>query len=258
MRCKQCIHYCPVASIKYDEEKHLVHVNEDDCVECGVCLRSRVCPVDAIYQPELTWPRILRSMWSSVIHIHKGTGSTGRGTEEMKTNDVTGRFKPGEVGFGVELGRPRVGARFEDAEKVASALAKHGVEFELRNPLTKYLDTKTGNFLVSWQGHPLDQSFRKTKVMTFIIEFKTKQEKILDIIKTLKEVSKDINTVMSVDLISKCTKDGEIPVKTILDKEGIEYYINGKTCLGLGKPAYKFTNNSRACYTPRRREVKEE
>ena len=240
IRCEQCIPYCPVAAITYDEEGHLVHVNQEECVECGVCLRSEVCPVDAIYQPELAWPRVLRSMWSSVIHIHKETGSTGRGTEEMKTNDVTGRFKPGEVGFGVELGRPRLGARFEDAEKVATALAKHGVEFEPNNPLTRYLDTKTGKFLNSWQGHPLDQSFRKTKVMTFIIEFKTEQDKIKEIYETLKNVSKEINTVMSIDLISKCTENGKIPVKSILDKEGIKYYINGKTCVGLGKPEYKF------------------
>ena len=235
IRCKLCIPYCPLAAITYDEGKHLVHIDQEECVECGACYRSKVCPSDAIYQPQLTWPRVLRSMWSSVVHIHAETGSTGRGTEEMKTNDVTGKFKLGEVGFGVELGRPVLGARFEDAEKVAMAVAKLGVEFEDRNPLTRYLDTDTGRFLDSWQGNPLDASFRKTKVMTFIIEFKTTPEKIVPIMKTLEEVAKEIDTVMSIDLISKCTDDGEIPIKTILDNEGIPYYINGKTCLGLGR-----------------------
>ena len=51
---------------------------------------------------------------------------------------------------------------------------------------------------------------------------------------TLEEVSKEIDTVMSIGLISKCTDGGEIPIKTILDTEGLSYYINGKTCVGLG------------------------
>jgi len=235
VRCKQCIPYCPVAAIIHDQDEHIVYVNQDECVECGVCYRSNICPAGAIYQPELSWPRVLRSMWSSVLHIHAETGSTGRGTEEMKTNDVTGKFKLGEVGFGVELGRPVLGARFEDAEKVAMAVAKFGVEFEDRNPLTKYLDKETGRFMDNWQGNPLDDSFRKTKVMTFILEFKTKPENIVPIMNTLEIVSKDIDTVMSIEVISKCTDEGEIPIKTILDDADIDYYINGKTCVGLGK-----------------------
>ena len=237
--CRECIPHCPVAAIHYEEEKG-VHIEQDRCVECGVCLNSEVCPTDAIYQPELSWPRVLRAVWSSVVFIHPETRTQGRGTEEMKTNDVTGRFKPGEVGFGLELGRPSTGARFEDAERVAMAVARHVVEFEPMNPLTRYLDTETGRFLDSWQGHPLDEEFRRTRVMTFIIEFKTQQEKMLDVLETIKKVAEEIDTVMSVDLITKCAKDGSIPVKPILEENRIEHYINGKTCLGLGRPAYIF------------------
>ncbi len=227
--------YCPLAAIKTDGEGG-VHVDQDECVECGVCLRSRVCPVDAIYQPPLTWPRILRAMWSSVVFVHPETKTQGRGTEEMKTNDVTGRFRLGEVGFGVERGRPSTGARFEDAEKVTRALAGLGVEFEPMNPLTRYLDTTTGRFLESWQGHPLDEAFRRTKVMTFIIEFKVGQEKMLDVIRAIERVSREVDTVMSIDIISRCLADGSVPVKSILDEAGVSYYINGKTCVGLGHP----------------------
>lgn len=240
INCGQCIPYCPVAAIMHDDERGHVYIDQDECVECSVCFNSGVCPVDAIYQPELVWPRNLKAKWSSVVFVHPETNIQGRGTDEMKTNDVTGRFKLGEVGFGVELGRPSTGARFEDGEKVTTALAKLGVVFEAMNPLTGFLDTETGKFRDSWQGHPLDESFRRTKVMTFIIEFKTEQEKMLDVIRILGEVSGEVDTVMSVDLISKCTEDGRIPVKPVLDREGIEYYINGKTNVGLGRPAYKF------------------
>ncbi len=237
--CRACIPHCPVAAIRYEEDEG-VYIEQDECVECGVCLNSEVCPAEAIYQPELSWPRVLRAVWSSVVFIHPETRTQGRGTEEMKTNDVTGRFKPGEVGFGLELGRPSTGARFEDAERVAMAVARHGVEFEPMNPLTRYLDTETGRFLDSWQGHPLDEEFRRTRVMTFIIEFKTQQEKMLDVLETIKGVAEEIDTVMSVDLITKCAENGSIPVKHILEEKGIEHYINGKTCLGFGKPAYLF------------------
>lgn len=233
--CGSCVPHCPLAAIKAGEGS-VFHVDQDECVECGVCLRANVCPANAIYQPALTWPRILRAMWSSVVFVHPETKTQGRGTEEMKTNDVTDRFKLGEVGFGVELGRPSTGARFEDAEKVTKALAKLGVEFEPMNPLTRYLNTENGEFLESWQGHPLDETFRRTKVMTFIIEFKTGQEKMLDVIRAIEEASKESDTVMSIDLISRCLEDGTVPVKRILDDAGVGYYINGKTCVGLGHP----------------------
>jgi len=233
--CGGCVPYCPMAAIGQHEDGK-AYINQDECVECGGCLNSKVCPVGAFHQLKLEWPRILKAMWSSVVFVHHETKVQGRGTEEMKTNDVTNRFKLGEVGFGVELGRPSTGARFKNAESVTIALAHLGVEFEAMNPFTKYIDTDTSRFLDSWRGYPLDEDFKKTKVMTFIIEFKTGQENVLDIIRTLDEVAKEINTVLSVDLMTKCTENGEIPVMDILDKAGVEYYINGKTNVGLGHP----------------------
>jgi hypothetical protein len=47
----------------------------------------------------------------------------GRGTAEVKTNDVTGRVKEGEAGFVIEFGRPSVGARFRDIQEMTKALA---------------------------------------------------------------------------------------------------------------------------------------
>jgi len=53
---------------------------------------------------------------------HKKTDIAGRGTAEMKTNDITGRVKRGG-GVAVELGRPGVGTRFTDVEKVSREIA---------------------------------------------------------------------------------------------------------------------------------------
>lgn len=54
------------------------------------------------------------------------TGVPGRGTEEAKTNDVTGRTRIGEVGIAIDMGRPGIGVHMADAEKVAMAVAAAG------------------------------------------------------------------------------------------------------------------------------------
>ena len=50
----------------------------------------------------------------------------------MKTNDVSGRVKAGEVGFTIEFGRPGVGVWMRDIQQMAWALAEAGVAFEKR------------------------------------------------------------------------------------------------------------------------------
>jgi len=90
------------------------------------------------------WPRTLRLMWSDPIAVFPKTGIAGRGTQEMKTNDVSGRFKDGEVGIAVEFGRPGVGAKLRDAEKASAKLAQLGVVFETESPWTDLIDVSTG------------------------------------------------------------------------------------------------------------------
>lgn len=214
-------------------------VNQEECVECGVCLRSGVCPTDSIYWPELSWPRAIRQAFSAVligynllekfgIYGYKETTTGGgRGTEEMKTNDVTGRYKDGEVGIAAELGRPMVGFNFKDLEKVTMALVKLGCEFEQENPVTLLLDLQTGRIKY--------REIMNEKALSAIVETKVKQEKAIEVLNNLKKVAKEIDTVFSVDIINKC-KDGTIPIKSILDEAGIQVRINGKTNVGLGRP----------------------
>lgn len=226
--CKSCIPYCPVGAIV--ERERLVLIDQNLCVECGVCYRAKVCPVDAIIQPELTYPRTLRAQFSNPVAYRHPTAIGGRGTDEMKTNDVTNRFKHGEVGFCIELGRPGFGTDFDDLEKVTMQLTRTGVEFEPENPTTLLVDPKTGRLK--------DETIRKERVLSCIVECKIPEEETIDVMKALEDVSRKLNTVFSVGIISKC-KNGEIPAKLILDKTGIKTYINGKVNLGLGKAGKK-------------------
>lgn len=143
--CGQCTPYCPVNAITLKNEA--TEVDLDECVECSNCLRNADCPTDAIYQQELVWPRIIRRVLSDPIATGLSTDLPGRGTDEMKTNDVTGRFKRGYAGIAMEFGRPVLGAKLSDVEKAAQAVASLGVKFEKLNPVTDLMeDPTTGKF----------------------------------------------------------------------------------------------------------------
>jgi len=224
--CEACLPYCPMAAISMKDD--MAVIDEDECVDCAVCLKSGCCPVDAFVFEPAPWPRSLRSTFSDPRTEHKETKIAGRGTEEMKTNEVTGRFQRGWVGMGCEFGRPGIGTRFRDVDKVAQVLAKHGVEFEAKNPVTFLMeDKKTGK---------LREDVLNEKVLSGIIECLFPIEKFEEIMNALKEVSKEIDTVFSVEVINRVDPDGSYPLRKMLDKMGIPYYINGKQNVGLGKP----------------------
>ena len=224
--CKECMPYCPVGAISAENKKCVV--DEERCVECYACLIAEICSVGALEKVQLEWPRILRHVFSSVTAVHKMTGIDGRGTAEMKTNDVTGRYGYGEVGFTVDVGRPGVSTTFEDVEKISVAVAKKGIEFIQDSPVTKLMTDKTTG--------KLRDDIKRERILSCILEFKTEDAKTLSIIDALMDVSKLVNTVFSVGCICRCRPDGTIPVKGILDKAGIFYRPNGKTNIGLGRP----------------------
>ena len=231
--CQKCADYCPVGAISYiqDEKKPKKKkgvIDLEECVECGVCFRAGVCKPEAIFRQEIGWPRSVRLAFSDPMIEHKNTGVPGRGTEEMKTNEVTGRYKWGMYGMAFELGRPGVGARFSDVEKVAKALASLKVEFEENNPVTKLMvDRRKGSI------HP---EVLGEKVLSAIVEFITPAEKLPQILEVLDRVSKEINTVFSGDIITRVGPDASVPsVKSLMEMKRF-ISINGKSNVGLGKP----------------------
>lgn len=236
--CKRCFPYCPMGRIQLLRRHEkipgrvYIEIDQDKCTDCGMCYRAKICPVNALYQPAEPWPREVRAVLSNPLIEYKGSQVPGRGTEEMKTNDVSGRFRPGEVGVGIELGRPGVGAYFRDVEVVAMALSPLGYEFADENPVTQFMSNKkTGK---------LRDDVLNERAVSAIIEGKCKLENLPVVLAAVKKAAEKVNTVFTVEIISKVPPEGEVPILPILKKLGYWYSINSKNNVGLGEPLFKF------------------
>lgn len=223
--CELCIPYCPMGAISMAD---VAVIDQEECVECAVCLKSEVCPTSAfIYEAHL-WPRSVRAIFSNPAIEHKETRVAGRGTEEVKTNDVTGIYQRGFVGITAELGRPGVGTRFRDVEKVAQAIAKAGVKFAPNNPTTHLItDQASGK---------LNPEILDEKVLTAMVECLVPMQNISAVIKELREIASLIDTVFSLDIITRLNPDGSVPYEKILAENAVPLSLNGKLNIGLGRP----------------------
>lgn len=222
--CGQCVIICPVQAIALVGDKAVI--NKDKCVECYICYRDANCPTKAIKSERLKWPRIIRHPFSSVVTIHKLTGIPGRGTEEMKTNDITNRYKYGELGFSIEIGRPGVGTLLKNIELFTTRLSQVGVIYEKESPVT--------SIIIDKEGH-IDPELKQERVLSAIIEFKISEKKLNKILQIIRDVEKLIDTVFSVGIITRVAKDNSIPVQKLLEKEGFNIQPNAKINIGLGK-----------------------
>jgi len=223
--CGQCVIVCPVQAIRMVDNKAVI--DEELCVECSVCYRNANCPVNAIRMKRLKWPRVIRVPFSNVIATHKVTGVPGRGTEEMKTNDVTNRFNIGEIGVSIELGRPGVGTRLENIELFTTRLSKIGVTYEEKSPVTA--------LMVDDKGH-INQEIKEQRVLSAIIEFKIPDKKLPQILEVIRKVDKEIDTVFSVGIVSRIKDNNTKEIMNRVSQLGFQVRPNAKINIGLGRP----------------------
>jgi ferredoxin len=254
--CGNCTYVCPMGAIYIDPLIKRATVDRNECVECYSCfngmsqehlnptlvrtmrkvfqmMRLRfdpepdVCPTAAFEPEELAWPRVVRRAFSDPRVPHESTGVQGRGTEEVKTNDITGRVKRGEVGFTIEFGRPGVGVWFHEIQKMTWALAKAGVAFEKKNPITSlFSDVATGT---------LREDILNEKILSAIVEIKVPISRTEEIIRLVKEVESQINTVVALGVGARCDEEGEEnEVAPILERLGYRLE-RAKTNVGLGR-----------------------
>jgi len=254
--CGNCTYVCPVGAIYVHPETHRSTINRDECVECYTCYNGLsqehlnptfvrtvrrllqwarirfdpepdVCPTAAFEPDELTWPRTVRRAFSDPRVPHESTGVHGRGTEEVKTNDVSGRVGIGEVGFTIEFGRPGVGVWFRDIQKMCTALAKAGVSFEPKNPVASLMSNLAAG--------EIREDVLGEKVLSAIVEIKVSAERTEEIIRLIWDVEKRIDTVVAIGVGARCDAEGEEQVVApVLEKLGYRLE-RAKTNIGLGR-----------------------
>ncbi|PWT99033.1 MAG: hypothetical protein C5B51_28015 [Terriglobia bacterium] len=254
--CGNCTYVCPMGAIYIDPSLKRATINDDECVECYSCFNGLsqehlnptmvrtirkllslarirfdpepdVCPTAAFEPNELAWPRVVRRAFSDPRVPHESTGVEGRGTEEVKTNDVTGRVQLGEAGFTIEFGRPGVGVRFREIQEMCWALAQAKVAFEKKNPVTSLMsDLSTGT---------LREDILGEKVLSAIVEIKVPVERVEEVIRLVWDVEKRIRTVVTLGVGVRCESDGEDHVVApILERLGYKLE-RAKTNTGMGR-----------------------
>jgi hypothetical protein len=186
-----------------------------------------VCPTAAFEPEDLVWPRVVRRAFSDPRVPHESTGIEGRGTEEVKTNDITNRVSVGDVGFTIEFGRPGVGVWMREIQVMCSRLAHAGVSFEKKNPLTSLMsDQASGQLQADILGE---------KVMSAIVEIKVPVERTEEIIRLVWDVEKELDTVVALGVGTRCDAQGEDNVVApILERLGYKLE-RAKTNTGLGR-----------------------
>ena len=254
--CGNCTYVCPMGAISIDPAIKRAVVARRECVECYACVNGMsqehlnptlvrtlrkvfhlmrlrfdpepdVCPTSAFEPEDLQWPRVLRRVFSDPRATHESTGVQGRGTEEVKTNDVTGRVQAGEVGFTIEFGRPCVGVWFHEIQQMTWALASAGVAFEKKNPLTTLMtDIPSGTFR---------EDILQEKILSGIVEIKVPVARTEEIVRLVHEVTKGIDSVVVLGVGTRCDEEGEENVVApILDRLGYKLE-RAKTNIGLGR-----------------------
>jgi hypothetical protein len=244
-----------MGAIAINPSTRRAEIARTECVECSLCFRGMsqehlnptfiravrslfakfrvrfdpepdVCPTAAIEQEELSWPRSVRRDFSDVVVPHDSTGVAGRGTEEVKTNDVTGRVKRGEAGFVVEVGRPAVGVWFADINRLTMTLARAGACFEEKNPVTQLMEDRARGVIRS--------DILAERVLSAIVEFKASLDQVDRFIDVVEQIAPTLDTVVALGVAAVDDPDGSNPIEGIMQARGYPV-IRGKMNLGLGR-----------------------
>jgi ferredoxin len=222
--CGECVPLCPMEAISLGDETSSIDPNE--CAECGTCSRAEICPVDAIKTVKLEWPRVLRETFSNPLAVHENTGITGRGTEGIKTNDSQNRYKRGEMGVFVEVGRPVLGGRFRDVERIVKTFKTHGYDVIPQNPISSLIgDPETG---------ALKSDILNEKIISCVIEFLLPNKAAGELMAMMGELAGEVESVFSVSVGLRADEQGAHHFEEIFG-EDVFHFPNAKVNIGAAR-----------------------
>ena len=220
--CGSCVPLCPVGAISLGDETSSIDSHE--CTECGTCFRAEICPVDAIKPVKLGWPRVIRETFSNPWVEHETTGITGRGTEGIKTNDAQNRFKKGDIGVFIEVGRPVLGGRFSDVNRIVRKFKAHGYEVIPHNPISALIDDpKTG---------ALKPEILEEKIISCVIEFVLPDTASDELMTMVRELSEEVESVFSLSVALRADEQGQSPFEELFGTD-VLCLPNAKVNIGM-------------------------
>src|SRR5699024_2986056 len=152
----------------------------------------------------------------------------GRGIEHDKTNDVLGKFKRGEYCLMLEIGRPMLGVRLYQVESLLTKLISHGFDVQKDNPLFLLMTDKDSGKLKS--------EVLNEKIMNATIEIKLFEHNVVSSCEKIIQLLNELDTVVSVGLLTRFDDDGSLPIIQKLENIGICVRPNAKINVGLGRP----------------------
>jgi Pyruvate/2-oxoacid:ferredoxin oxidoreductase delta subunit len=222
--CRQCVSLCPMNAISVADGK--ARIDPAECAECGVCTRSRLCRTRAIRSGNLAWPRTLRALFSNPLAKFKGTQVYGRGTEESKTNDSQNIYPRGTIGVIIELGRPVLGTRLVDAERVVKKFAAHGYHIVDNNPVKSLIDDpKTG---------AMKPEILQERVISCLVEFVVPESAADELTTMIGELADEVETVFNVCVALQADEEGRPRLQAVFGAD-IHSIPNVKVNLGLAR-----------------------
>jgi len=198
-------------------------IDPNECAECGTCVRSERCPVDAIKVVELQWPRVLRETFSNPLATHASTGVSGRGTEGIKTNDSQNRYREGEMGVFIEHGRPFLGARFSDVERAVRKFKAHGYDVIPQNPIAELIDDPATGAL---KPEILDE-----KIISCVVEFLLPASAAEELMGMVQELAGEVGSVFNLSVALRADDEGRSRLEELFGSD-IFRLPNAKVNLG--------------------------
>jgi ferredoxin len=219
--CGQCVRLCPMGAISLSDGTSSIDASE--CAECNVCIRAAICPANAIKTAQLEWPRVIRSLFSDPLSSHESTRVPGRGTEEIKTNDSKNIYGTADLGVVIDIGRPALGARFVEVEKIVKKFKASGYDMVEHNPLAGLVVDESGS---------LDPEVLNEKVISCIAEYVIPREAAGELMRLIEELSAEVKTVFNVCVALRADDQGDSPLEALFES-GVFRLPNGKVNLGL-------------------------
>jgi Pyruvate/2-oxoacid:ferredoxin oxidoreductase delta subunit len=254
IQCLDCIPYCPAMAISQSPGGRAVSIDADRCTECGLCLQSSVCPVDAIEGEDLSWPRSLRGKYQSRYAPYRSSPTLApdpkpvpfrRTVEEqqvfrhelpdLNAHSSEGMVPQGQALIVAEMGRPHVGTTFRDVQTVIRALIPRGLRLDLQYPVgderSSLADVATSVVDGTLRREILDE-----RAGWVWLRLMAEEHDVQDVLRSLSQAANEIDSIFAVDVVSRVAEDGTSVADRAATRAGFPPAANCKTNVGMENP----------------------